>query len=194
MFNPVFVFVFVFTSFPISQWGGVWLGRRGTLRTNNYILFAQLSPNAPWFSVPCNQIIPPDSNLSSPCSTDTYLVMVHLLFPPNPSSPAELALLEPILNSSNETFVQIWLPFCPLELYLNINLVCFKSESTWLPCANLNKLLNKNWGLTSKIDVKWFWLQNFCLLRALCHLRCQITGVTVVGNLIWGSASIEWSS
>ena len=115
----------------------------------------------PWFSVACNQIIPPDSNLSSPCSIHTYLVMVHLLFPPNPSSPAELALLEPILNSSNETFVQIWLLFCPLKLYLNINLECFKSESTWLPCANLNKLFNKNWGLTSKIDVKWFWLQNF---------------------------------
>jgi len=56
----------------------------------------------PSFSAPCNQIMPPDSNLYSHCSTDPYLVLVQLLLPPNSSSPAELALLETILNSSNE--------------------------------------------------------------------------------------------
>lgn len=33
-------------SFPIMQWRRVWLERRGTLRTSDYILFTHLSPNA----------------------------------------------------------------------------------------------------------------------------------------------------
>ena len=124
----------------------------------------------PWFSVLCYQIIPLNLSLSSPCSISAYLVMFHLLLPPKSILPAKLALLKPILNSSNDIFAQIWLLSLFSQAVSQHGSSMFESESTWLPWVNLSKLFNKDWSPTSKTEVKWFWLQNFCPLRALFNL------------------------
>lgn len=93
----------LFPSFLIGS--GVGLGRGEEVLSEPRTTFCLLSYNQmTWFSVPRNEIILPDSNLSWPCSKNTYLVMVHLLMPPKPVSPVELALPESIPNSSNKTF------------------------------------------------------------------------------------------